>query len=141
MMPHDTYATLLNKKLVVPSQKTAYLAIDRDYFVSILARVVSDISVDERWYIERSPDVGEAVERGDFTSATDHFVKVGFYEHRMPYEIDVDEEWYLANYSDIADAVRKGVFASGRAPFYLLGYREGRLPHANFKLRERSSPN
>ena len=136
-MSHDTYAALLNKKLVIPSQKTSYLAIERNYFVGILSRVVSDIYVDESWYVQHSPDVGTAVAEGDFASATDHFIKVGFYEHRMPYEIDVDDEWYLENYPDIADAVKTRVFPSGRAHFYQNGYREGRLPHANFALRTR----
>jgi hypothetical protein len=131
----DTYATLLNKKLVVPSQKTTYLAVDRSYFATVLAPALSSVHVDENWYLSRFPDVAEAIGRGDFASAADHYAKVGFYEHRMPYEIDVDDEWYLESYPDVAAAVEKGTFPSGRAHFYLLGYREGRFPHANFMLR------
>jgi hypothetical protein len=131
----ETYATLLNKKLVVPSQKTPYMAIDRTYFASVLAPSLTGVFVDETWYLEHSPDVADAITRGEFSSAQEHYAKVGFYEHRMPYEIDVDEEWYLENYPDIAAAVQKGVFASGRAHFYHLGYREGRFPHPNFMLR------
>jgi hypothetical protein len=133
---YETYATLLNKKYIVPSQKTPYVAVDRAYFATVLAPSLSGVYVDEEWYLSHSPDVAEAIARGDFASARDHFAKVGFYEHRMPYEIDVDEEWYLENYPDIATAVGKGVFASGRAHFYELGYREGRFPHANFMLRK-----
>ena len=136
---NDTYATLMNKKLLVPSQKTQYVAVDRNFFVSLFAATVADIYVDEEWYISHSPDVARAVEDRDFASPTDHFVKVGYYEHRMPYAIDVDEDWYLENYPDIADAVRRHVFESGRAHFYQVGYREGRFPHANFELRRRSA--
>ena len=134
-MPHDTYATLTNKKLVVISQKTAYLAVDRDFFVGIMSPALAKIAVDEEWYLAHSPDVREAIERKQFASAIEHYARVGFYEHRMPYEIQVDEEWYLENYPDIATAVNKGVFESGKAHFYLLGYREGRFPHPNFSLK------
>jgi hypothetical protein len=134
-MPHDTYATLINKKLVVPSAKTQYLAVDRAFFTGLLAHTLASVYVDEAWYLEHSPDVQAAIKRDEFASAADHFATVGFYEHRMPYEIDVDEDWYLESYPDIATAVEKGVFASGHAHFYMLGYREGRYPHANFSLR------
>lgn len=135
MRPPDTFAALINRKLVVPSQKTPYLAVDRQFFAQILAEMVARIHVDAAYYLAHSPDVAQAIARGEFASAADHFVKVGFYEHRMPYDIEVDETWYLENYADIADAVKKGVFASGSAHFQLTGYREGRFPHAHFKLR------
>ena len=138
-MANDTYAALLNKKLVVPSQKTEYIAVDRNFFADVFAKTLLDVYVDESWYLEQSPDVSEAVRNKDFSSATDHFINVGFYEHRMPYEIDVNETWYLANYPDISEAVKKGVFSSGRAHFYLLGYKEGRFPHPKFELKTRAS--
>ncbi len=133
-MPHDTYATLMNKKLLVPSAKTTYMAVDRNFFTNLLAGKLAVVRVDEEWYLAHSPDVREAIEREEFASAADHFVKVGYYEHRMPYEVKVDEDWYLEHYADIAAAVHKGVFASGKAHFYQLGYREGRFPHPNFTL-------
>ncbi len=134
-MPYETYATLLNKKLIVPSRKTAYIAVDRSFFVETFSKIVASIFVDEGWYLNRSPDVGEAIKQGSFSSAGDHYASVGFYEHRMPYEIDVEESWYLENYADIAEAVHSGVFQSGREHFYSLGYREGRFPHPSFTLR------
>jgi hypothetical protein len=134
-MPFETYATLLNKKLVVPSPKTPYVAVDRAFFIALLARRLGNIYVDETWYLDRFPDVREGIERGEFASAAEHYANVGFYEHRMPYEIEVDEDWYLENYPDIAIAVTKGIFQSGRAHFYRVGFREGRFPHANFTLR------
>jgi hypothetical protein len=137
---HETYATLLNKKLVVPSQKTPYMAIDRNYFSTVLAPTLAGVYIDQEWYLAHSPDVADAITKGEFASAQDHYAKVGFYEHRMPYEIEVDETWYLENYPDIAAAVEKGVFPTGRAHFYQLGYREGRFPHPNFTLRAASAP-
>jgi hypothetical protein len=134
-MPQDTYAALMNKKLVVPSAKTSYVAVDRAFFAALLAQSLTAIDLDEDWYLKHSPDVREAIERKEFKSAVDHYVKVGFFEHRMPYEIEVDDEWYLENYPDIAEAVKKGIFESGRAHFYQLGFREGRFPHPNFAIR------
>lgn len=134
MLP-DTFAALINKKLVVPSQKTSYLAVDRQFFADIFAQEIGAIHVDTEFYLAHSPDVAQAIERGEFTSAADHFRKVGFYEHRMPYAIEVDENWYLEHYPDIAQAVRAGVFQSGAAHFQQIGYREGRFPHAHFTLR------
>jgi len=138
MLP-DTYATLINKKLLIPSQKTSYVAIDRAFFTQLFLSTARDIYVDEDWYLAHSPDVKEAIDHVEFASATDHFVRVGYFEHRMPYEIEVDENWYLDNYGDVAAAVEKSVFASGRAHFYLSGYREGRFPHPNFVLRSVNS--
>jgi hypothetical protein len=139
-MPFETYATLLNKKLIVPSAKTPYLAVDRGFFNALLARGLCNIYVDQAWYLERFPDVREGIERGEFASAAEHYAKVGFFEHRMPYEIEVDEEWYMENYPDIALAVTKGVFPSGHAHFYRVGFREGRFPHPNFTLRSAQEP-
>jgi hypothetical protein len=131
----EPYASLLNKKIIIPSQKTPYLAVEKVFLLDLMAAFVATIYVDEPWYLGHSPDVGEAIAMGEFTSATDHYIKVGFYEHRMPYEIEVDEPWYLDNYPDIAEAVANGVFSSGTAHFYRNGYREGRFPHPGFTLR------
>jgi hypothetical protein len=137
MPPFDTYATLINKKLVLPSQRTRYVAVDRDHFAVLLAPHVARIHVDEAWYLKQAPDVREAVERGEFRSAADHYVKVGYFEHRMPYLIEVDEHWYREAYPDIGEAVEQGVFVSGQAHFRELGFREGRFPYPKFRLRVR----
>jgi hypothetical protein len=132
-MSYDTYATLLNKKLVVPSQKTAYVAVDRQHFGRILQPHIERIKLDEAWYLTRYPDVREGIERGDFSSASEHYIKVGYYEHRMPRDIVVDEDWYLEQYSDVRDAVAKNVFTSAQAHFATAGFKEGRFPHADFR--------
>jgi hypothetical protein len=133
-MLQESFATLLNRKLIVPSRNSAYLVIDRHYLVALMGPAVGDIFVDATWYLERSPDVAAAIARGEFASAEDHYKKVGYFEHRLPYAIDVDEPWYLDAYSDVAEAVRSGQFATGKAHFYKDGYREGRFPYANFSL-------
>jgi len=135
-MPTETFATLVNRKLLVPSARTAYLAVQRDFLIDLLAPALATIHLDSAWYLAHSPDVAAAIARGEFASAADHFVRVGYFEHRMPYPIDIDEPWYLAHYPDVAAAVRAGTFASARAHFYQDGYREGRYPHPNFALRQ-----
>jgi len=134
-MPQESYATLLNKKLLLVSRNTAYLAIDRNYLATLLAPALTAIYVNEPWYLERYPDVSDGISRGVFLNAAEHFSKVGYFEHRMPYMIEVDEPWYLDNYPDIAAAVKLGSYVSGADHFYQYGYREGRFPHANFGLK------
>ncbi len=139
-MPTETFATLVNRKLLVPSARTAYVAVQRDYLVALMAPALATIHLDSAWYLAHSPDVAAAIARGEFASAADHFVRVGYFEHRMPYPIDIDEPWYLAQYPDVAAAVRAGVFPTARAHFYQDGYREGRYPHPNFVLRAAGPP-
>ncbi len=132
-MSYDTYATLLNKKLVIPSQKTSYLAVDKQHLSRVLQPHIERIKLDEAWYLSQYPDVREAIERGDFASASEHYINVGYYEHRMPRHILVEEAWYLEQYADVREAVANNVFASGQAHFAIAGFREGRFPHANFR--------
>jgi hypothetical protein len=139
-MTYDTYATLLNKRLVIPSEKTSYVAVDRTHFALVLRPHIARIRVDTKWYLGRYPDVSAAIDRGEFESATDHYVKVGYFEHRMPHPIEVDEGWYVTTYPDIAAAVEKGVFTSGALHFERLGFREGRFPYSGFRLHCDGSP-
>jgi len=135
-MPPQSFATLVNRKLLIPSSKTAYLAIEREFLIAILAPALAEIHLDEPWYLAQNPDVRDAIANRAFNSAADHFCRVGFYEHRMPYPIEVDETWYLKSYPDIAAAVTQGAVASGQAHFQADGYREGRFPHPDFALRK-----
>jgi hypothetical protein len=130
----DTYAELVAKKLLLPSQKTKYVAVEADFLIDVLRSLVGQIRVDEQWYLGCNPDVCEAVAGGVVKDAREHYISRGFYEHRMPYGIVVDEAWYLGMYEDVRLAVLGTVFASGQAHFEALGYREGRLPFAGFQL-------
>jgi hypothetical protein len=132
-MSFDTYATLLNKKLVVPSQKTSYVAVERQHFARLLEPHIERIRLDQDWYVQQYPDVRDAIDRGEFSSAAEHYVKVGYFEHRMPHAIEVEEAWYLEQYPDVRDAVASGIFATGQTHFTRVGFREGRFPHPNFR--------
>ncbi len=133
-MQPATFATLVNRKILVPSPRTNYIAVDRDHLVAIMRPILSQIYVDSDWYLKINPDIAAAIDAGKVASAEEHYAGWGYYEHRMPYEIAVDEGWYQENYPDIKEAIGKGLFDSGREHFYMAGFKEGRLPHANFAL-------
>jgi hypothetical protein len=133
-VPISTYATLINQKIVMPSPRTNYVAVEKDHMVDFFKPMLKHISVDSEWYLRVNPDIAEAIKNKIVSSAQEHYVTSGYYEHRMPYEITVDEPWYLSQYADISDAVKKGVFTSAKEHFYIAGYREGRLPSAHFTL-------
>jgi hypothetical protein len=130
-----SFATLINQKVLIPSQRTQYVAVDKEHLIDLLRPTLKTIYVDPDWYLQSNPDIAEAIAVGTVVNAADHYVTYGYYEHRMPYEIQVEEDWYLAQYSDVKEAVAKGVFSSARDHYYVVGYKEGRLPHANFSLR------
>jgi hypothetical protein len=92
------------------------------------------IFVDEKWYLQKYPDVAAAIANGDYASASDHFSRFGYAERRMPYRVEVDENFYLSAYPDVAEAVRKGAYRSGQQHFEEAGFSEGRHPYPNFSL-------
>jgi hypothetical protein len=96
--------------------------------VQMLRRVISGVDVDERWYLERYPDIADAIQQGLVQSARLHFVNDGFFEGRMPFPIHVDERYYLSQNIGVAEYVRKGMLESGQQHFDENGYAEGRLP-------------
>jgi len=130
-----SYATLINQKLLMPSTRTQYIAVDRDHLVDFMKPSLRPIHVDSIWYVQAHPDVAEAIRKGIVADAKDHYVTYGYYEHRMPYEIDVEENWYLAQYPDVNAAVASGEIETARHHFYAAGFKEGRLPYAGFTFR------
>jgi hypothetical protein len=127
-----SYATLINLKLLIPSPRTQYVAVDRNHLVDFMKPTLRKIYVDEEWYLAAHPDVAEAIAGGIVQDAKDHYVSAGYYEHRMPYEIEVDGAWYLEQYSDVRAAVKSGEIETARHHFYAAGFKEGRLPSAGF---------
>jgi hypothetical protein len=131
-----SYATLINLKLLIPSARTQYVAVDKDHLVDFLKPTLRQIFVDEAWYLATNPDVAEAIADGIVQDAKDHYISAGYYEHRMPYEIRVDGEWYLAQYADVQEAVKTGKIATPRHHFYAAGFKEGRLPAPGFTFTQ-----
>ncbi len=136
-MPFETYATLLNLKIVIPSSKSNYVAIEKSYWIALFFPNIAQIDLDQDWYLKRYPDVAAAVGSDVVADAQQHYCESGYFEHRIPYQIDVDEGWYVAQYADVQAAVAKQVFNSAQEHFEKTGYREGRYPYAGFALRKR----
>ncbi len=134
----EPLSALINRKLLLPSQKTNYIAVETHFLSHALREQVGRIFVDEDWYAGKYPDVLLALGEGKIKTVAEHFVLYGYYEHRMPHAIKVDEKWYLSEYEDIAKAVQGRLFASGQSHFDEIGYKEGRIPYPYFKLKLRS---
>ena len=130
------YAALINQRLVIPSERTQYCAVSRSFLQDCLAEFVSQIRVDEPWYLARNEDVRQAIAAGEVAGAREHYARFGYFEHRMPYEVQVQEDWYLQEYPDVEEAVRGGVFQSGQQHFELRGFQEGRVPFPHFRLEQ-----
>jgi hypothetical protein len=131
----DSYSTLVNQKLLVPSDVSSGFIADRQFVLALMAPMIERIAVDEDWYLANNPDVRKAISQGFVTSGRDHYVWHGYYEHRLPYRIKVDEKWYVSVYPDVKDAIQHKHVNSAQAHFETSGYREGRLPYADFRLR------
>ena len=140
-MPFETYAMLLNLKKVLPSTKSNYVAVDRDYWISSFANHVEQVAIDEKWYLSRYPDVADALRTGIIKSAVEHYCHSGYFEHRLPYQILVDVKWYLAEYSDVESAIRQQIYRSAQEHFEEIGYREGRHAYPGFALMKRDELN
>jgi hypothetical protein len=90
--------------------------------------VLSDIEVDEKWYLSQVPRLLDSIKKGNFSSAADHYRLHGFLESRLPTKPTVDETYYLKTYPDIAHAVRTGKLRNAFEHFVATGYAEGRRP-------------
>ena len=128
------YAALTNRKLIIPSPATSYMAVENHFFYEMMGQIVGRIRVDEDWYLETYPDIDTAVREAIVPDAQTHYRRFGYFEHRLPYRIDIDEAWYLEQYPDVQDAVTAGTFPDAQTHFDRIGFREGRFPWPSFKF-------
>jgi hypothetical protein len=89
--------------------------------------------VDEKWYLDRYPDVKAAIQAGKYKVGYEHFMQNGYREGRVPRNFNVDEAWYLATYPDVAEAIKSGRVKSAYDHFIQNGYGEGRKPNERGK--------
>lgn len=82
--------------------------------------------VDEDWYLDRYPDVADAVGRGMLGSGADHYLQAGIYEGRMPYRVRLDSADYLETHPDVESSIQEGAFRSALDHFVRAGFAEGR---------------
>lgn len=117
------------------SNDTEQVTIPRDLFTTLLkGALISKAAVDEEFYLDKYPDLRDAVRRGVIKSGAEHYYITGYFENRMPRQILVDEKFYLENNPDVSEAVRSGAVASAQEHFEFKGFREGRLPFSGFSL-------
>jgi hypothetical protein len=96
------------------------------YLKRLIAKIVSQVHVDDSWYLKNYPDVRGAVMGHDVESARAHFLATGYFEGRLPGNLPFDSDWYYQKYKDIA-AVFKRDDIDGLMQHYLSsGYFEGR---------------
>jgi hypothetical protein len=117
-----TYITISNVK------GELMVSCSYENLIQLLRQVIVGVEVNEQWYLNRYPDIAEAIEAGTVQSARLHFVNDGYFEGRLPFPIQVDERYYLGQNTGVADYVRKGMLESGQQHFDENGYMEGRLP-------------
>ena len=108
--------------------------VPKEVFEVLLRAAASSVAIDGVWYLNRHPDVAEAVKQGHVLDAADHYIRFGFREGRQPYPIKVDEAYYLAANSDVVDAIKKGAFVSAQEHFNKNGFAEGRAPYSGFNF-------
>jgi hypothetical protein len=126
-------STLANMGLVT-GVTTGTVSIDEGLFKALLVPMILAIDFDDAWYLEKYPDVRDAVTKRIVTDAREHYVVSGYFEHRLPRKIVVDERWYVATYKDIAEALKKNHWKNAQQHYEDFGFREGRLPHPNFSI-------
>lgn len=85
---------------------------------------------DAAFYLERYPDVADAVADGLVADPHQHYVETGFFEGRIGAPAPVDEAFYLDQYPDVAQALKNGTVASATEHYVRSGASEGRLPNA-----------
>lgn len=129
-----SFGALIASKVVVLSSSSTYFAVDQHLIFQLALPHLMMIEFDEAWYLDTYSDINEAVAGGVLVSAHLHYLRHGYYEHRLPREILVDEEWYVSAHRDVRDAIAQRHYVSGQEHFERAGFREGRLPYPDFVL-------
>jgi hypothetical protein len=70
--------------------------------------------------------LAEAIRKGKFSSAAEHYHAHGYLEGRVPEKPEIDEKYYLQTYPDVAAAVKSGMVKNGLEHYLRNGYVEGR---------------
>jgi hypothetical protein len=125
-----TFQSIKGKLRIFPVRGSFRLHISNDELFGIVREFLAAVPVDEAFYCDLYPGIGQAVAAGKISSAADHFVRHGYFEGRMAFPMPVDETWYLDIYRDVTDAVEQGSAQSAEDHFLKFGYRQGRLPRA-----------
>ena len=127
LIPHVEKAFPKVAELLKSDQKNDQLS---EEVRRLLDLYVASWPFDEEQYLQRYPEIAEAVRAGHFASGREHFRQVGYLEGRLPITPVVDADWYLKTYPDVASAAEKNSSITPASHFIGHGYREGRSPCA-----------
>lgn len=94
-----------------------------------LLRMAFREDFDEEWYLERNPDVRDAMKSKSVKSALEHFSSSGIYEGRLPRRFPLDEDDYCDRHRDVAMSIKAGEIESATEHFFQVGFIEGRAFH------------
>lgn len=86
----------------------------------------------ETWYLKKYPDVAAAVERGDFKSGFDHYVRSGADEGFEASPVTVDPDWYFDTYPEVLTEIRTPSPQAALTHYLCHGARRGMSPHVAF---------
>jgi hypothetical protein len=128
------WAVLLRHRLCRPNPNGQFVAVDVHFFADCLLPLLSTVRFDEAWYVQKYPDVRQAIAERRLSTPHDHYLRFGFYENRLPYRIAIDEAWYLRQNEDIRIALQKKLITSAQSHFEDIGFAEGRSPFLDFEF-------
>lgn len=127
------YSRMMVEEILMWDDNQGKWTLSSELFKDLLKASIA-WNFNERWYLDRYPDVRRAVRSSMVTSALDHYIEYGFVENRMPFPIEIDEEFYLTEYPDVRKALEAGSFTDPQQHFEEYGFREGRLPSLGWEL-------
>lgn len=104
-----------------------FIKIDIEDLRKIFRVALSNVEVDEAWYLGQVPGLRQDIQNGKFELPAEHYLMHGYLEGRLPERPLVDETFYLEQYPDIEAAVKSGTVKSGFDHFVKDGYLEGRI--------------
>jgi hypothetical protein len=113
---------------IAPARGRVFAHVEREVFVSLIKNIIRAVAVDAEWYCRAYPAASEMIRSGRFASASDHYVQVGYFEGKLPFEITVDEDWYISRYKHVRNGIALGRATSAKDHFLRIGYGEGCRP-------------
>lgn len=113
------------------------VAIEIDLLRLILEEVAKNLLFEQDFYLMTYPDVYDLYRDGRIEDLHQHFIKIGFYEGRLPADPHVDEVFYRTEYPDIEIAATSGDLPLIAQHYVEFGAEEGRCPNAKIKARMR----
>jgi hypothetical protein len=113
---------------VIVTRAGLYVYIERNRFLVLIKKLLISVPVGEDWYCENYADADEAIRRGQFQSASDHYIRAGYFNGYLAEDPNVDEDWYIARYEHVRSGLACGEAVSAKDHFIRIGYGEGCLP-------------